>query len=140
MTPRPDQRRSPRILELPTGKTVEVSYFTAERPAVRRRPEEVPPGLDLHRCPECASDLVYPTDWRDADDRAYQLTLRCPNCEWTEVATYDWDTVHRLDMELDRGERALIDDLGAIIRANVEEDFDRFTAALRAGQVWPMDF
>ena len=140
MTPRPDQRRSPRILELPTGKTVEVSYFTADGSTAHRRPEEVPPGLDLRRCPECASDLVYPTDWSDADDRTYQLTLRCPNCEWTEVATYDWDAVQRLDMELDRGERALIDDLGALIRANVEEDFDRFTAALRAGQVWPMDF
>ena len=89
MTPRPDQRRSPRILELPTGKTVEVSYFTADGSAVRRRPEEVPPALDLHHCPACVSDLVYPTDWADADDRAYELTLRCPNCEWTEVGTFD---------------------------------------------------
>ena len=140
MRPRPDQRRSPRILELPTGKTVEVSYFTADASAVRRRSGEVPPALDLHRCPGCASDLVYPTDWADADGRAYELTLRCPNCEWTEVGMHDWDTVQRLDMELDRGERALIDDLGALTRANVEEDFDRFVAALRAGQVWPMDF
>jgi hypothetical protein len=140
MRPRPDQRRFPRILELPTGRTVEVSYFTADESAGRRPPDAAPPGLDLHRCPECESDLVYPTDWRDADERAYELTLRCPNCEWTEVDTYDWDTVQRLDMELDRGERALIDDLGAITRTNVQEDFDRFIAALRAGQVWPMDF
>jgi hypothetical protein len=140
MRPRPDQRRSPRILELPTGRTVEVSYFSADESAVRRPPGAATPGVDLHRCPECASDLVYPTDWRDADERSYELTLRCPNCEWTEVGTHDWDTVQRLDMELDRGERALIDDLGALIRTNVEEDFDRFIAALRAGQVWPMDF
>ncbi len=139
MTPRPDQRRSPRILELPTGKTIEVSYFSAD-PATRRRRGPSAPALDLHRCPRCASDLVYPTDWDDAGDRAYVLTLRCPNCEWTEVCTHDWETVQRLDEELDRGERAVIHDLGAVTRANVEEDFDRFIAALHAGHVWPMDF
>jgi predicted RNA-binding Zn-ribbon protein involved in translation (DUF1610 family) len=140
MRPQPDQRRSPLVLELPTGKRVEVSYFSADESAVRRPPGAAPQGLDLHRCPECASDLVYPTDWRDADERSYELALRCPNCEWTEVGTHDWDTVQRLDNELDRGERALIDDLGALTRTNVEEDFDRFIAALRAGQVWPIDF
>ena len=48
--------------------------------------------------------------------------------------------VQRFEDRLDRGERALVADLRAIARANVQEDFDRFIAALHAGHVWPMDF
>ena len=144
MAPRPHQRRSSRTIRLPTGKTVEVHYFSSDGPAVRR-PAAVPPpapavDLGLDHCPECASDVVYPIAWEDAGDRTYELTLRCPNCEWTEVDTHDWDTVQRLEERLDQGERALIADLQAFARANVQEDFDRFIAALRAGHVWPMDF
>jgi hypothetical protein len=142
MAPRPHQRRSSRTVQLPTGKTIEVHYFNADGPAVRRRAGAPPPaeGLDLDHCPECASDAVYPIAWNDAGDRTFELTLRCPNCEWTEVDTHDWATVRRLEERLDQGERALIADLQALTRANVQEDFDRFIAALRAGQVWPMDF
>ena len=139
MTPRPHQRRSPRIVQLPTGKTVEVSYFSPDAVG-RRAPASPGSAPNLERCPDCASELVYPFDWDENDERAYTLALRCPNCEWTEVGTYDWDTVRRLDERLDAGERALMADLAALSRANVAEDFDRFIAALRAGQVWPMDF
>ena len=121
---------------LPTGKAVEVHYFSSDGPGVRRAAGAV----DLDHCPECASDAVYPIAWTDAGDRTFELTLRCPNCEWTEVDTHDWDTVQRLEERLDRGERALIADLQALTRANVQEDFDRFIAALRADHVWPMDF
>lgn len=138
MTPRPHQRRSRRIVELPTGKTVEVSYFSPEAPA--RRAPATPASAPTLDCRQCGSGLVYPFDWDDTDQRAYVLALRCPNCEWTEMGTYDWDTVRRLDERLEQGERALIADLHALTRANVEEDFDRFIAALRAGHVWPMDF
>ncbi|HEV7461278.1 MAG TPA: hypothetical protein VGN78_12125 [Solirubrobacteraceae bacterium] len=140
MSPTPDQRRSPRIVELPTGKTVEVSYFSPD--AVGRRGAPAPPSAapNLERCPECASNLVYPYDWDDSDERAYVLALRCPNCEWTEIGTYEWDSVRRLDERLDHGERAMMADLAALTRANVEEDFDRFIAALRDDHVWPMDF
>ena len=143
MTPRPRQRRSSRTIQLPTGKTVEVHYFSSDGPAVRHSTAApAPPAAagDLDHCPECASDSVYPIAWHDAGDRSYELTLRCPNCEWTEVDTHDWDTVQRLEERLDRGERALIVDLQALARANVQEDFDRFIAALHAGHVWPMDF
>ena len=37
---------------------------------------------DLHICPECGSDLVYPTDWAPASERHWQVALRCPECEW----------------------------------------------------------
>jgi hypothetical protein len=136
MTPRSHKRRPSRTIVLPTGKAVEVHYFSSDASPVRPPADEV----DLDRCPECASDVVYPIAWNDAGDRTYELTLRCPNCEWTEVDMHDWDTVLRLEERLERRERALIADLQALSRANVEEDFDRFIAALRADQVWPMDF
>jgi hypothetical protein len=142
MAPRPHQRRSSRTVQLPTGKTVEVHYFSSEGPAVRGPAGAPPPAptVDLDHCPACASDVVYPIAWHEVGDRTFELTLRCPNCEWTDVDTHDWDTVRRLEDRLDRGERALIADLQALTRANVQEDFDRFIAALRDGHVWPMDF
>jgi hypothetical protein len=113
-----------------------VSYFSPDVLA----PRTASPSQELQRCPDCRSDLVYPYDWDDTDERGYELTLRCPNCEWTHVGTYDWDAVRRLDERLDAGERSLMADLAALSRANVEDDFERFIAALRAGHVWPMDF
>ena len=117
---------------------MEVFYFS--RDAVRRVARATPAPTNLDRCPQCASDLVYPFAWDDADERTYELAVRCPNCEWTEVGTHDWDTVQRLEERLEQGERALIADLQTLMRANVEEDFERFIAALRDGHVWPMDF
>lgn len=118
---------------------MEVFYFS--RDAARRRAPAPPASApDLEHCPQCASDLVYPMAWDDADERTYELRLRCPNCEWTDVGTHDWEAVHRLDERLEQGERALIADLHALTRANVEEDFERFIAALRDGHLWPMDF
>ena len=139
MTSRPEQRRLPRTLQLPSGRSVRVSYFSADPPSPRPAEGTPPPG-DPNHCPACASDLVYPIDWDDAGPSAYRLTLRCPNCERTETGTYEWEAVQRLDQRLDDGERALMADLSALTRANVEEDFDRVIAALRAGHVWPMDF
>jgi len=139
MTPTPHPRPSRRTVELPSGKTVEVFYFSRD-PVRRRAPTAPAPTPNLESCPHCASDLVYPIAWNDAYERRYELALRCPNCEWTDVDTHDWDTVQRLDERLQQGERALIADLHALTRANVEEDFDRFITALRDGHVWPMDF
>src|SRR5256886_17568588 len=144
MAPRPHQRRSSRTIRLPTGKTVEVHYFSSDGPAVRR-PAAVPPpapavDLGLDHCPECASDVVYPIAWEAAGDRPYEPTLRCPNCEWTEVDTHDWDTVQRLEKRLDQGEPALIPHLQALARATGREDSARFVTPLRAGPRCPRGF
>jgi hypothetical protein len=131
MDPQAHQSRPVRRVVLPGGRAIEVSYFTS-RPAPQTR--------DLHRCPGCASDLVEPTAWQHAHDGEWELCLRCPNCEWTGRTTADQPTVERLDDELERGERALLQDLELLTHANLEEDFERFIAALRADHIWPMDF
>src|SRR5215212_778274 len=83
---------------------------------------------DLHLCPSCNSDLVYPTDWAPAHDGRWKVALRCPDCEWNGGGAYSQSVVDRLDEALDRGTEAVLDDLNVLVRANMEEQIDRFAA------------
>ena len=95
---------------------------------------------DLHICPECGSDLVYPTDWAPASERHWQVALRCPECEWNGCGRYSQDVVDRLDEELDHGTERVLDDLNILVRANMEDQIDRFVAALNGDNILPEDF
>ena len=86
---------------------------------------------ELHLCPDCDADLVYPTHWSEVDRARWEVTLRCPNCEWSHTGVFDQDTVERFDEELDRGTDNLVDDLKRLIRANMEEEIDRFCRGAR---------
>lgn len=133
MTPGPDNHSSVRKVVLPSGKTIEVVYFHDEETATQ-------PFEDLHLCPGCSSDLVYPMNWEEASEREWQLDLRCPNCEWSHTGVYPQEIVEQLDEELDNGTQVLVKDLKALVRANMEAEIERFIAALRADLIWPMDF
>ena len=102
-------------------------------PARRRR-------HDLHICPVCESHLVYPIDWAPAPTRRWTVDLRCPDCEWRGGGTYDQRVVDRFDEQLDLGTESLLEDLGLIVRANMEEELERFVTALDSGAVLPEDF
>jgi len=129
-TPAPDHKQYVRKVTLPSGKTIEVISF-----------EDVPPTApELHLCPECESDLVYPVSWDEADTTSWEVTLRCPNCEWGVTSVFGEDCIQRFDETLDRGTEALVDDLRQLTRANMEEDVERFVLALDAGHVLPEDF
>ena len=122
---------------LPSGKTIEVVYFddqAAGQAATPCRTEE------LHLCPDCDSVLVYPTQWSEVDRMRWEVTLRCPNCEWLHTGVYDQDTVEAFDEELDRGTDNLVDDLKRLIRANMEEEIERFSKALVEDHILPEDF
>src|SRR2546429_8171427 len=56
---------------------VEPSIFETRLATTTRRR-----GDDLHVCPSCKSELVYPTDWAPASNRHWHVALRCPECEW----------------------------------------------------------
>ncbi len=73
-------------------------------------------------------------------EERWQLLLRCPNCEWEGAGIFDRETVERLDEELDHGTHALLTDLKQLMHANMEEEIERFIAALHAGAILPMDF
>jgi hypothetical protein len=68
------------------------------------------------------------------------VALRCPECEWNGGGRYRQEVVDRLDEALDRGTESVLDDLNALIRANMEDQIERFAAALEANQILPEDF
>jgi hypothetical protein len=121
---------------LPSGKTIEVVYF--HDPVGETEIESS--QLELHVCCECDSQLVYPVQWSEVDRESWEVTLRCPNCEWSHTDVFDQDTVERFDEELDRGTDSLVDDLKRLIHANMEEEIDRFSQALIEDHILPEDF
>lgn len=94
----------------------------------------------LHVCPACSSPLVAPVAWAPAGPRLWAITLECPNCAWWSDGVFDEEDVERFDEELDRGTEALVHDLLRLTRANMEDDVERFIAALQAGAIVPEDF
>jgi hypothetical protein len=127
-----------RHVTLPSGRKIEVVYFEPLTDAAAKGPSQ--PIDELHLCPECDRDLVYPVDWEEASPTHWEVELRCPNCEWSEVGTYDQATVDRFDESLDLGTDALVKDLRRMVQANMEAEAERFAAALDANAILPEDF
>lgn len=129
-----------RRVVLPSGRAIEVVYFEtlADEAAAT-----VPAGgalRDLHLCPCCDRDLVYPVEWEEVSATHWEVLLRCPNCEWGEVGTFDQPTVDRFDEQLDIGTEILLTDLKRLQQANMEEEIDRFVSAVNADAILPEDF
>ena len=131
---------------LPSGKTIEVVYFDhasfAASAETRGVPVERPADEDreLHVCLNCGSHLVYPVQWEEAGSRTWQVTLRCPECEWAEGGVFTQDQCDRFDDELEAGTDALSRDYKRLVTANMSDEIDRFAAALRADAILPSDF
>jgi hypothetical protein len=137
---------------LPSGKTIEVVYFenpaaappvdsaevTAAAPAPAPQPQVE--ERDLHICPSCDSNLVYPVQWEEADESHWHITLRCPNCENTEEGVFGQEQCDGFDDELERGTDALTRDYKRLMTANLSEEIDRFAKALDVDGILPSDF
>jgi hypothetical protein len=131
---------------LPSGKTIEVVYFdqvdrdehAAAAPSETTQPQRT--ERDLHLCEKCESDLVYPTTWEEADEKHWQVSLRCPNCEHFEQGIFSQDECDQFDDHLEAGTDALTRDFKRLMAANMAEEIDRFVAALDADAIQPMDF
>jgi hypothetical protein len=129
-----------RRVVLPSGRAIEVVYFeTLADEAAATVPAD---GAlrDLHLCPCCDRDLVYPVEWEEVSPTHWEVLLRCPNCEWGEVGTFDQPTVDRFDEQLDIGTEILLTDLKRLQQANMEEEIDRFVSAVNADAILPEDF
>ena len=137
MSRQPENNTYVRRVVLPSGKTIEVVYFGDVTDAPRPTSEA---AEDLHVCRTCESELVYPVDWEEAGNTHWEVMLRCPNCEWNGTGVFEQDIVERFDEELDRGTEALVRDLLRLMRANMEDDVERFVTALRADAILPEDF
>jgi hypothetical protein len=102
------------------------------------RPASGPrPAKDLSICPCCETDFVYPTDWSPAGNRQWQVWLRCPQCEWRASGHFDQELVDRFDESLDDTMRSVLEDLELLTRSNMEEQIERFIAALHTDQILP---
>lgn len=137
-----DNRHYVRRVVLPSGKTIEVVYFD-EIPDLDAGagPGYTETGGDhLHVCGTCDSNLVYPVEWDEAGATHWEVTLRCPNCEWTGTGVFEQSVVERFDEELDRGTEALVRDLKRMMHANMEDEIERFVTALEADHILPDDF
>ena len=129
-----------RRVVLPSGREIEVVYFDSQIAPPEAARVIPSPHKDLHECPACDRALVYPVEWEEASPTQWEVLLRCPNCEWTHLGIFDQAVVDRFDQELDRGTECLIDDLTRLTQANMEDEIERFTAALASDAIWPMDF
>jgi hypothetical protein len=135
-----DNRHYVRRVVLPSGKTIEVVYFD-EIPAFPTLGDELAQtGEELHNCGTCGSNLVYPVEWDEAGETHWEVSLRCPNCEWHGTGVFEQTVVERFDEELDRGTEALVRDLKRMMHANMEDEIDRFVTALEADHIVPEDF
>lgn len=151
-SPQPDHKQYVRKVTLPSGKTIEVISFEdvpptpADAAVAANAPDSAAPGeaaptvADLHVCPSCNSHLVYPVAWEEFGRTSWEVSLRCPNCEWTHTEVFSEDAIQRFDETLDLGTEALVADLRKLTRANMEDDIARFVAAIDAGFVLPEDF
>jgi len=119
-------------LQLPSGKTIEVIRF--DDAGVGGQEGE------LHCCTGCGSELVYPMKWTEADERTWQVTLRCPECEAVREGVFTQASVDDFDERLDAGTSALVGDLRRLTRANMSVEGERFLAALAVDAILPEDF
>jgi hypothetical protein len=121
---------SVRRIVLPSGRSIEVVRF----------PVETDTTHGLHVCPECSSPLVQPVEWGETTGGFWELTLHCPNCDWTTEGVFDQDQVDAFEERLDEGLADMLGDLRRLTQANMAEEIDRFAAALRADLILPEDF
>lgn len=166
MSHSPDPRHSVRRVQLPSGRSIEVVYFSGHAPGPAAAPAPgdpaeataampagavdsaeptrtapaVKPEIPLHVCRACGSGLVYPTHWDTAPAGAWRLDLRCPDCEWTTNEVFAAESVEAFDEALDHATQQLVGDLRELTQANMEVEVERFVAALHADLIWPIDF
>ncbi len=104
-----DPRHYVRRVVLPSGKTIEVVYFDDQQDpaAAGGRADVTTPApahdetvVDLHVCGSCASSLVYPTEWEESGATHWEVTLRCPNCEWVGAGIFEQELVERFTTAL----------------------------------------
>ena len=138
MPPSPDHHHVRRVV-LPSGKTIEVVYFE-DSSVPGHEAAAAPAPADLHVCPCCTGEMVLPVAWEEADRDHWQVTLRCPNCEWRATSVHSQEAVERFDEHLDRGTAEIVRDLKRLAHANMEAEIERFARALELDVVVPEDF
>ncbi len=121
-----------RRIVLPSGRSIEVVRFEERGDA--------PARTALHVCHECGSELVQPIEWSQAEDDHWELTLHCPNCDWSCHGLFNQDELVELEEQQEDGVDAIVRDLQRLTSANMADEIERFAAALEADLILPEDF
>ena len=93
---------------LPSGKAVEIVYFQSE-PGVdtaAQRPDSGGGGLEV--CPDCAGELVHPTDWHELCAVTGSSSCVAPSASGC-TGVHDEADVQRYDALLNDGTDKLIE-------------------------------
>lgn len=121
-----------RRIVLPSGKSIEVVRLAGDH--------EAPARGGLHVCERCESEVVQPFEWRATSDDHWELTLYCPNCDWSCSGIYSREQVEELEEQLDLGVEAIMRDLHRLTSANMADEIERFAGALEGDLILPEDF
>lgn len=139
---------------LPSGLRIEILYVDGEPFAVNEHESSTPahepePAAeaamlealdDLTLCGSCGSALVQPVEWQERSDHAWQVELRCPECELRAVTLIEEALAEQLTLFHDRA-RALVElSMIRLASENAEREIERFARALATDLILPEDF
>ena len=123
---------SVRHITFSSGRSIEVVRFDGR--------QEAPADGCLHICQDCNSELVQPVEWHATSDDRWELTLYCPNCDWTCRGIYRQGQLEQLEEQLDLGVEPIMRDLKRLTSANMADEIERFAQALAADLILREDF
>jgi hypothetical protein len=83
---------------------------------------------------------VSPLEWSEDSPGRWYILMRCPDCDLVRDGVFGQALVERLDEELDRATGALLSDLKRLTHANMVEEIEIFSRALRLDLISPSDF
>ena len=129
-----------RRVVLPSGRAIEVVYFES---LARRRADRAAAARRSTICtsaPSATATLVTRSSGRRPPRRTGRSSCAAPTASGPSVGVFDQPTVDRFDEELDHGTEALMRDLKRLTQANMEDEIERFAAALDADAILPEDF
>ncbi|MFM9023537.1 MAG: hypothetical protein ACKOK7_07360 [Solirubrobacterales bacterium] len=137
---------------LPSGRRLEILYVDGE-PFAMNEDSPVPEGGapavdtlmldaldDLTLCGSCDSPLVQPTGWESHGAEAWQIELRCPECEQRATTVIEDGLAEQLTLFHERA-RALVElSMVRLASDNAELEIERFARALEQDLILPEDF
>lgn len=138
-----------RKIALSGGREIEVVYFADPDDAHSGAAWEADASFgdvhthavstELHICPECAGDMVYPVEWSEVDGD-WTILRRCPECEWMHEGRFTQDEAEDFDDALTDASEEMLCALRTTSRRNMRDDVERIIAALHDDLILPMDF
>lgn len=93
----------------------------------------------IHACPCCRLPRLHMLDAQAMADH-WQMTVRCPDCEWVYTGAFDAHQVSALADAEDRASRMILTDAKLMQQARHDEAAEQFGRALADGEITPDDF